>query len=226
METWPRPLSAYRHVIWDWNGTLVDDVALCVRVLNELLAEHQLPALDLDRYRAHFDFPVIHFYRHLGFDTAGESFESISTRFIELYHRYADSCGLYPQVPEVLQMLADSGLGQSILSASHQEHLEAAVEHYGVRGFFSGLYGIDTIHAPGKRERGREALRHLGLPPEDVLLIGDTLHDAAVAQDLGIDCVLVTCGHHGQERLLASRAPLLGCPGELLRYGEVHGRSA
>ena len=69
------------------------------------------------------------------------------------------------------------------------------------------LLGIDSVHAPGKADRGREWIRESGIEPARVLLIGDTMHDAEVAQEMGIECWLIEGGHHPLDRL-----EMTGCP--------------
>ena len=59
----------YKHILWDWNGTLLDDSWLCVEVLNGLLKESGKPTITHETYKEHFNFPVIHFYEFLGFET-------------------------------------------------------------------------------------------------------------------------------------------------------------
>ena len=92
---------APRHVIWDWNGTLLDDAWLCVEVMNELLVEHSLPAVDAQRYEALFTFPVVEYYRQLGFDFERTPFEEVGTAFIEGYQARQHECELQPHALEI-----------------------------------------------------------------------------------------------------------------------------
>ena len=57
-------IEQYKHILWDWNGTLLDDSWLCVEVLNDLLKEQGKDPISLKTYRNHFNFPVIHFYKY------------------------------------------------------------------------------------------------------------------------------------------------------------------
>ncbi|MDV7393231.1 HAD family hydrolase, partial [Arthrospira platensis SPKY1] len=167
----------YRHVIWDWNGTLLDDGFLCVEVLNGMLQQRALPVIDHDAYRNNFDFPVVHYYQHVGFDFTKEPFEQISTQFVTNFIAGFERCPLQPEVESVLQYWHGKGVGLSILSASEQQNLYRQVRHHQLERYFVALNGIDTIHAPGKTARGLRWIRELGLPAGEVLLVGDTLHD-------------------------------------------------
>ncbi len=197
-------IEDYRHVIWDWNGTLLDDVELCLDAMNGMLARRGLPAIDRGRYHAAFDFPVRDYYGRLGLPIDDANFHALSVEFIEAYEARRLEPLLQRGAAELLAAIADRGLTQSILSAYHHKSLRVVVRHHGVSGHFTELHGLDNIYAQSKVALGRAFLATLGVPPREVLLIGDTLHDLAVAQELGADCVLVAHGHHPAERLRAA----------------------
>ena len=200
---------AARHVIWDWNGTLLDDAWLCVEVMNELLEQHALPAVDAQRYEALFRFPVVDYYRELGFDFERTPFEAVGTAFINGYQARQHECELQPHVHETLEVLTERGVTMSVLSASQQSRLEAQARHHDVTERFVRLLGLDHHYADGKLELGRRWMSELGHPADEVLLIGDTDHDLHVAQELGVRCVLVPSGHQSRERLVQTGATLL-----------------
>jgi len=197
-------IEDYRHVIWDWNGTLLDDLDLCLDAMNAMLARRGLPALDRGRYHAAFDFPVRDYYGRLGLPIDDANFHALSVEFIGAYEARRLEPVLQPGAAELLAAIARRGLTQSILSAYHHESLRAVVHHHGVSEHFTALHGLDNIYAQSKVELGRAFLTTLGLPPCEVLLIGDTLHDLAVARELGTGCVLVAHGHHPAGRLRAA----------------------
>ena len=193
----------YRHIIWDWNGTLLDDFDYCIGVMNGLLARRSLPLLDRARYHAVFDFPVRDYYARLGFDFTRDSFEQLSVEFITAYDANRLTCPLHAGAADLLGAVQDAGVTQSILSAYRHETLIQIVDHFGHLPRFIRLTGLDNIFAHSKAELGRAWIEELALPREDVLLIGDTLHDLEVAQAIGINCVLVAAGHHPTHRLCA-----------------------
>jgi phosphoglycolate phosphatase len=73
----------YHHILWDWNGTLFDDVWVNVSAMNTLLARRNLPLLTVERYRTVFTFPVRTYYQAIGLDLTAESFEDLSVEFME-----------------------------------------------------------------------------------------------------------------------------------------------
>jgi phosphoglycolate phosphatase len=208
----------YTHIIWDWNGTLLNDAWLCVEVMNEMLSERGLPLLTLEKYRTLFDFPVREYYGKLGFDFNSEPFESVGMEFMMMYNLRQNECSLYPEVPEILQLFHDKGYKQFILSAREQNELKKETETLGVSAFFERITGLQDHYAHGKAAIGKELLESLAIPRDRIMFIGDTQHDAEVAADLGIDCILIPNGHHSEERILDYGVPVAYSLNELLEF--------
>lgn len=204
---WGRMSLDYEVILWDWNGTLLDDAEFGRRIINDMLLARGFPAKSRDEYARLFDFPVIRFYERVGFDFSKEPFEVTSQEFIDSYYRDVHTCDLQPGSRKLLICLRELGMRQLVLSASRQDHLEKQVRHYGLDGFFEELLGIDTVHAPGKSGRGTDWIRESDLDPQRVLLIGDTVHDAEVAEKMGIHCWLVYGGHNPEDRLRSTGYP-------------------
>ena len=191
----------HRHIIWDWNGTLLDDLDYSIGVMNTLLQRRGLPLLDRARYHALFDFPVRNYYERLGFDYSRDSFEQLSVEFIAGYDARRFACSLHRLAPEILAAAQAAGLTQSILSAYRQDSLREIVAHFRLAPYFVRVVGLDNVHAHSKSELAAALVAELGVPRGEILLVGDTLHDLEVAQELGVDCALVAAGHHPAERL-------------------------
>ncbi|MCB0404388.1 MAG: HAD family hydrolase [Bdellovibrionales bacterium] len=202
-------LSNKEHVIWDWNGTLLDDVHLCVRIISELLVEQGKAPLSVEQYRSKFGFPVVDYYARLGFDFDRAPFETVATEFVKRYNERVHQCALFDGVEEVLENLRDGGLDQSILSAAKESDLHLLTDSHGIADFFAHRFGIDDHYASGKVSRGQDLIAQLGGDKSTFILIGDTDHDAAVARTLGVDALLLTGGHHPAARLEATGAPVL-----------------
>jgi phosphoglycolate phosphatase len=199
----------YSHLLWDWNGTLLDDLDLCLGVINRMLEDRELTALSREAYRAVFGFPVIDYYRKVGFNFEREPWEEVSTEFITAYESGRPACPLHPETQSTLETLSLNGYTQSILSASKAEYLARAVRDYGLEPFFLGWAGLKDHHARSKVEVGKRHLQDLSIDPTTTLMIGDTLHDAEVAEALGVDCWLISRGHQSRARLEHSGVPVL-----------------
>lgn len=208
--------TRYSHVVWDWNGTILDDAGLCVDIINGLLAARGKPLLTLEGYRAIFRFPVRDYYVDAGFDFSSETFEAVGKEWADEYERRKAECAPRPGVLEVLRGLHERGLGQSLLSAYSQPALEEMAGSYGLKGLFTHIRGLDNIYAPGKVALGKKLISDLGGDGRTVLMVGDTGHDLEVAGAMGADCVLLAGGHQSGSRLAALGARVLERPGQIL----------
>ncbi|HET6513137.1 MAG TPA: HAD family hydrolase [Candidatus Kapabacteria bacterium] len=192
-----------QHIIWDWNGTLLNDLEHNVATMNFLLEHEGLPAISEEQHRLHFGFPVKSYYEKLGFDTSSENFARLCTLFNDHYWSQLETCSLVDGAVELLRELSDMGKTQSLLSATEQSRLEQAVGRFGIADLFDHIVGIHDNQASGKLERARELLSRVDLPPENSVMIGDTDHDLEIGNELGIDVILVEHGHQHPERLRA-----------------------
>lgn len=202
-------LALYDNIIWDWNGTLVDDAWLAVETINGLLARRDMPAISAEEYCAQFDFPVIEYYNRLGFDFEREPWQVVAHEFIRDYEARRFECPLQNGARATLEQIASQGRRQCVLSATHQESLGAYVGHYGLTRYFIDLVGLSDHFARSKVERGRLWLSAQDWDPARTLLIGDTRHDGEVARELGVDCVLFTSGHQPMGKLAALGVPVV-----------------
>ncbi len=188
-------------MVWDWNGTLLDDAWLCVEVMRGLLAKYELPGIDLARYGDVFGFPVKDYYVDLGFDFSRTPFETVGTEFIDGYAARENRCCLREGARRVIEHLEAADVTQSVLSASEKPRLLGQARRLGIESFFEDIVALDDHYAGGKTVVGRQWLKASGHAPGSVLLVGDTDHDVDVAAELGIHCVLVPSGHQSKWRL-------------------------
>jgi phosphoglycolate phosphatase len=198
-------------VVWDWNGTLFDDVDCCLDVANQLLGEFGLPQLDgVAGYHAKFRFPIVDYYRDLGFDTSSTgNFHVAAARYIELYTAASGSCALHDGALAALTALQAAGVRQVLISASQRDNLAAQVAPFGLEGVLDGVHGIDDIYAASKEAIARGWLETECLAPDTVLFVGDSEHDAEIARALGARCVLYSGGHHSRTHLESLGAPVI-----------------
>lgn len=196
-------------VIWDWNGTLLNDLDLCLSSINVLLRKRELPKLDRDTYKEVFSFPVKDYYEAIGFDFNKEDFSIPAREFIDLYDNNVHHCGLHADARDVLHDFKQKGYRQFVLSAMKQNMLEKTLEQNGISHFFEGVAGLNDHYAVSKVERGKQLIDEFAIDTQKSWIIGDTTHDHEVAQQLGIRCILVADGHQSADRLLATGANVL-----------------
>ena len=199
------------RVVWDWNGTLLDDVDTCVAVANQLLGEFDLPGLTgVADYRAKFRFPIVEYYADLGFDTSADgNFDSAARRYMELYGAASVECRLHEGALAALAALHEAGVRQVVISASQQDNLHAQLAPFRLDTYLEGIHGIDDIYAASKVGLARRWLADEGLSGDEVLFVGDSEHDFEIAQAVGARCVLYSGGHHARHHLESLGVPVI-----------------
>lgn len=188
-------------IIWDWNGTLLNDLDFCISTINNLLAKRKLPLLNRTSYKEAFTFPVKDYYATIGFDFNQEDFAIPAKEFINLYDKGVENCSLHKSAKDILNHFKSKGTRQFILSAMKQNMLEQTLQHNSISNFFDGIYGLDNHFAVSKIERGLQLISENEINKQQTIIVGDTIHDFEVADQLGINCVLIADGHQSKVRL-------------------------
>jgi phosphoglycolate phosphatase len=186
--------------------------------MNTMLASRNLPSLTLARYRNIFDFPVKDYYEKLGFDFKKESFEIVGMEFMVRYNERQKECLLHEDATNSLRCIAENGYLQNILSAREQNELRQEIIERRISGYFEHIAGLDDHYAHGKTDVGIRLLKEIGAEKRKILFLGDTCHDAEVAKELRIDCILVPNGHQTEERLRKSGFPIVKSLDKLSGY--------
>lgn len=207
-----------KAIIWDWNGTLLNDVEICIDCMNKLLGARNLSLLDQDAYKDVFTFPVKAYYQKLGFNFTTEEFEKPATEFIDLYYQNLHRADLFKPVNEILSQLKSKGYHQSILSAMEHERLVESLKDKKVFHLFDQVAGIEDHYAHSKLDNGYNLLNKLSFKMEEILIVGDTLHDLEVARKLGVEILLVANGHQSKERLLAETPNVINDFSEIIDF--------
>lgn len=213
-------MTSVRHIVWDWNGTLLDDIGACVETINRMLGKRRLPLLDAVRYREIFGFPVRDCYLVLGFDLDSEDWDAVAREFHAQYAESSRHATLRPGTTALIDRIGTRGIPMSILSASPSDLLEVELCRFGMRDRFRHVYGLGDLYASSKMELGRRLLNEMGSTADTVLLVGDTTHDHEVARELGWQCVLVGGGHQSEEKLMRCGCTVLTDTGELANWME------
>ncbi len=189
----------FTHIIWDFNGTILDDLELCRDVLNKMLKKRGIEPLNVEQYKHVFRFPISEYYKLAGFDFEKESYETLAHEYMDDYLPRSFDCHLHDGVLELIKDLHSRGISQIVLSASDTTILKNQLKALGILEYFDTILGLDNIYAHSKIEIAKEWMKKT--KPYRPLLIGDTVHDYEVACELGIKCVLIASGHHSFERL-------------------------
>lgn len=198
-----------KYIIFDFNGTIIDDVQLCLDALNMLLRYNGKPECSYDKYKHIFTFPIKRYYELAGFDFNKHSYEHLANIFIDYYQKRSLDCSLYDGSIETFKYLIDLGRELSILSASKIDNLLEQVKHFGIDKYFKNILGTSDIYAYSKVQIGLNYINENNINRDEVLMIGDTLHDLEVGREMGIDVILTSSGHQAYDVLEKSNVLII-----------------
>ncbi len=206
-------------ILWDFNGTLLNDVDCSIKSMNTLLEKRGLSKIkSVDQYRSIFTFPVYDYYVKLGYDFSKESFEDISIEFIANYDLNFKDCKLNDKMNEILTLMKEHQISNNILSASKQDALIDQVAYLGVEDQFDQILGISDIYARSKVDLAQKWFENSSYKANEILFIGDTNHDAEVAKAIGCNCILLSYGHQSKEVLSTTNCKIINTADELWNY--------
>ncbi|MFF5175325.1 HAD family hydrolase [Micromonospora sp. NPDC000089] len=197
---------ARHHLVWDWNGTLLDDLDLVVRATNVAFASAGGPTVDADEHRVRFRRPIADYYAEmLGRAVDDEAFGRLDRIFHDAYRAGLTSCALAADATTAIAAWPGS---QSLLSMWFHDELVPTVHTYGLTDHFTRIDGLRAAVGGGpKAEWLAKHLAELGLAGHQVVLIGDSADDADAARSVGAACVLYTGGLSDPARLRRTEHP-------------------
>lgn len=193
-----------RLVIWDWNGTLIDDGQASFESVNDMLSRRNLPLITFDQYSSYIETPIIGFYRHIFDDLDSMDFSLISREFHEGTALHMRTHGLMSGAEAVLEQLSATGIRQVIVSSCEKGMLAEQTQKYGVAKYFDAILGADDFHAGSKIDRAKEYMARCGISPEQTVNVGDMLHDTELSRAVGAKCILIAKGHQTRADLETS----------------------
>ena len=208
----------YTCIVWDWNGTIINDVEVSLKAVNAILQKRNKPVITLAQYRSYIDVPITKFYDNI-FDLKTEiSFDTVQREFNDAYHRYLPQNPLNEGISEIMQKIRDSGKKQLIVSSSNQAIVEKNAERFGVSQYMEAVSGADNHFVGSKVERAVAVIKKVTSDFSAVVVIGDTLHDCELAEEIGADCILISTGHQSKTDLLSTGKPVVDTIKELEKY--------
>lgn len=207
----------YKLIIWDWNGTIVNDVLVALGAVNKILEKRQMKPITLEQYYSYLETPIIKFYEHL-FDFSKVDFNEIAEEFSEYYDELLPEFPLFMNSYYVLHHLYKDGVKQIIVSGSKTEKITSVLQRFNLMCYFDDIIGADDHFAESKLERGTEAIKKLNVEPSECLVVGDTVHDDILAKEIGADCVLFSGGHQSKKDLESRHVTVIDDMVDLLDY--------
>lgn len=203
------------RVIWDFNGTILDDVDTGIEAVDVLLAKYGLPELkSRERYYEVFGFPIIDYYRRIGFDFEKTDYSILANEWVEIYLEKVKNAPLRDEIYETVVKIRDMGIKQTVFSMTQISMLKHQLELLNISDLFDEICGLDDIYASSKlalAESWRKA--H---PEEKTIYIGDTSHDVESSKIIGSSCFLLSGGHERLSELEKTGVPIINSPTEIL----------
>ncbi|MBW9211950.1 MULTISPECIES: HAD family hydrolase [Terrabacteria group] len=185
-------------MIWDFNGTIIDDVQLCIDIENQMAKDWnlQVPYITKELYQENFCFPVIHYYQKMGYDLTKVSYEQITHEFQKRFDEGYQTIDLCLGFQERAKEFQRQGYRQVILSATQQNELDKQVKNLKIDGFFDDVIGIQDHLANSKVQRAMDWMQSQQINPKNCTYLGDTDHDYEVAKAIGVENIyLIAQGH-------------------------------
>ncbi|SFS67544.1 HAD family hydrolase [Saccharopolyspora flava] len=203
--------SSPQHIVWDWNGTLLDDNHAVVSAVNEVCTAFDREHIDIDEWRSLYERPLSKCYEQLlRRELDDQDWARIDVLYHDNYRGLLDTCGMAEGVPHALDDWAAAGGSQSLLSMWFHDELVDLVTARGLHERFARMDGLrSSIGGGSKAAHLREHLRAQQLDPAEVVLIGDVLDDAHAADEAGARCVLVTTGVMDRAKLETAGHPVV-----------------
>ncbi len=194
-------MFVFDYIIWDWNGTLLDDISASLSSVNDMLALRGMPSINIERYRECIGTPIRCFYEQV-FDMEKEDYTSLLAEYNAGYIRHLSGCSVGKGALEALEFFASQGSVQVIVSSCEQNQLLKGVASYGLGSYFDAVLGADDFLAAGKVERAEKYLAEKSKKSSPkILVIGDLLHDFELAKAIFAHCVITKSGHEDWKRL-------------------------
>lgn len=191
-----------KYLFLDFNGTVLDDVDLCLNLLNEMLVDKGHKPLNLEEYKKVFTFPIIEYYKKAGFDFKTYTFEELADVFIVEYsRRNKTEAFIFKDFKYLIDSLKNMRYKIVLCSASKKVLLIEQLKYFNILEYFDDVIGLDDHFAVSKLELAKKYIKEHEIDVVNSYFVGDTTHDAAVGEECGLNVILIDRGHQSEEVL-------------------------
>lgn len=202
-------MKKYKVIIWDFNGTLIDDIDAALASVNDMLTRRNLPTINFEQYASYVDTPIIKFYEHIFDDLYSMDFNIIAQEFNDGYEKHLPEKAVMENAEEVLGYFNSFGKLQTVISATHIDKVLRRLDEFGLMGYFDKILAHDNLIAEDKTHLAVKYFAEKGIKPDEAIVIGDCVADFKMAEALGCDCVLTTQGHQSPKEFSATSAAVI-----------------
>lgn len=208
-------MKEYKVIIWDFNGTLIDDIDAALASVNDMLTRRELPIISFEQYASYVDTPIIKFYEHIFDDLYSMDFGEIAVEFNEGYEKHLPDRAVMANAEEVLEYFNSKGKLQTVISATHIDKVNNRLTEFGLSGYFDKILAHNNLIAEDKTHLAVGYFEEKGISPSEAVVIGDCVADFKMAQTLGCDCILTTQGHQSRKEFAETNAVVIDSLAEL-----------
>jgi phosphoglycolate phosphatase len=206
--------TSYNLAVFDWNGTLLDDLEAIVAGDNAERAIFGLAPSDIDSFRQNFKIPISKFYEGIGIspEEFSEKSEAGAKAFHEAYEPLVENCSLRPGALELLNYLKNNGFVCIILSNHTHERISFHLNRMDCSNYFETILANDDIHSNhfvGKSGRLKTYLEETGQDPSRAFIVGDTIEETEIARELCLKSISITGGFGLEERLITAKPDIV-----------------
>lgn len=199
-------MKEYKVIIWDFNGTLIDDIDAALASVNDMLKRRDLPLINFEQYASYVDTPIIKFYEHIFDDLYSMDFDVIAREFNAGYENHLKPNAVMDKAHEVLEYFNSKGKLQTVISATHIDKVLNRLGEFGLKDYFDRILAHNNLIAEDKTHLAVAYFKEKGISPCDAVVIGDCVADYKMAETLGCDCILTTQGHQSRKEFAETDA--------------------
>ncbi len=204
-------------VLWDWNGTLINDASVACACVNDILCDLGRPKIEMRQYYHFMRDGMDKYYDYLFYPDKAP-FEKLVFMFSKYYDIRVKNASLHDGAKEVLGALKKIGVTQAIVSSSHKDKVRRDAAFFGVDGYFDEMLGADDLLIGSKTERARRYIESKGIEPCRTLFVGDMTHDRDTAEGIGADYLVIPNGHQSKKLLQDKGVKLVSDIKDIIDY--------
>ena len=201
-------MKEYKVIIWDFNGTLIDDIHAALAAVNDMLTRRNQSVIDFETYSKAVDTPIWKFYETV-FEEGSITPDEAVKEFNEGYDYHLREYPLMEGAKEMLLYFKSLGKKQLIVSASHIDKVRTNLEKLGISEYFTEVIAMSDFYAGDKTFLAKDYLKRNSISPCDTVVIGDCIFDHRMAQEIGADTILNTKGHQARTELETTNAIII-----------------
>ena len=204
------------HIIWDYNGTVINDVDASVAAVNDMLTSRGLPTTTKTEYTDTVSLPLDKYYSGLGITDADMS--KLSQEFRKYCKKHENLINVFSDFYIVIEQAINLGIKNILISSLYNEFLFSDLEKHDLIKYFDKIIGMNDTLVGSKFENAKTYIKQNELNPNNILFVGDLISDAQIAKKLGAKCVLIPNGHNSKQRCLLQEVTVLESLKCLIKY--------